>query len=332
MKGRDLTTALALSFLGMSGAALADCGQFTIASMNWQSAEALASLDQFILNKGYGCDAEIIVGDTVPALTSLIEKGKPEVVPEGWPGLMPGIFDTAMDSGKVVKLGHALVDGGIQGWYVPQFILDEHPDIKTVQDALKHPELFPAPEDSSKGAIYTGPQGWGGNIITTQLAKGFGAADKGFVLVDPGSSAGHDASIAKAYENHIGWLGYFWAPNALLGKYHLTKLDFGVPLDEAEWKRCTSVADCPDPKANGWPTDEVFTLASKAFVDKTDPAVIEYLSKRNWSNETVNALMNWMTENQATGEDAARHFLTENPDLWQAWVNADAEAKIKAAL
>ncbi|EJK9382686.1 hypothetical protein NLY51_004967, partial [Salmonella enterica] len=32
----------------------------TIASMNWQSAEVLASLDTFNLTERYGCDAEII--------------------------------------------------------------------------------------------------------------------------------------------------------------------------------------------------------------------------------------------------------------------------------
>ena len=56
-----------------STAASAACGSFTIASMNWQSAEVLASLDQFILNTGYGCSAEITTSDTVPAITSLVE-------------------------------------------------------------------------------------------------------------------------------------------------------------------------------------------------------------------------------------------------------------------
>lgn len=46
---------------------------------------------------------------------------------------------------------------------------DANPDIKSVQDALKHPELFPAPEDASKCAVYNGPVGWVGTIITCQL-------------------------------------------------------------------------------------------------------------------------------------------------------------------
>ena len=43
---------------------------------------------------------------------------------------------------------------------------------------------------------------------------------------------------------------------------------------------------------------------------------MEYLKKRSWSNETVNKLMAWMTDNQATGEDGAKHFLKENEALW----------------
>ena len=75
----------------------------------------------------------------------------------------------------------------------------------------------------------------------------------------------HDGAVARAYERHEGWVGYYWAPTALLGKYEMVKLDFGVPLDMAEWKRCTSVADCADPKPNSWPTDEVLTLVAKEF-------------------------------------------------------------------
>ena len=31
--------------------------------MNWQSAEVLANVDKFILDKGYGCNANITTGD-----------------------------------------------------------------------------------------------------------------------------------------------------------------------------------------------------------------------------------------------------------------------------
>ena len=232
MNRLTFATTLALPLALWSGAALAECGALTIASMNWQSAEVLASLDQFILNEGYGCDAQVIIADTVPAITSLVEKGEPEIIPEGWVGLMPELFRKGMDEGSIVAVGKSLSDGGVQGWFMPKFVQDRYPEIRTVADVLEHPELFPGTGEESVGAIHTGPQGWGGTVITSQLAKGFKAEEHGFELVDTGSAAGHDGSIARAYERGEGWIGYYWAPTSLLGKYQMVKVDFGVPLDQ----------------------------------------------------------------------------------------------------
>ncbi|NML77082.1 ABC transporter substrate-binding protein, partial [Rhizobium sp. S-51] len=223
-------------------------------------------------------------------------------------------------------------DGGVQGWWIPKYIADAHPDIKTIPDMLKHPELFPDPEDPSKGAIFNGPQGWGGTVVTSQFYKAFEAEKAGFTLVDTGSAAGLDGSIAKAYERKEGWVGYYWAPTALLGKYEMVRLDYGVENDPAEWKRCNTVADCADPKPNAWPVDTIVTLVAKPFSEKAGPEVMDYLNKRSWSNQTLGGLMAWMTDNQASGEDGAKHFLEENKDIWTKWVTPEAAAKIEAAL
>lgn len=332
MRNLLASTALAVGLLTAGGAAsAAECGPVTIANMNWQSAEVLASIDQFILNEGYGCDAELVVGDTVPSLTSMIEKGEPDIAPEAWVDLLPDVVNKGIADGKVVSVGEALSDGAVQGWWIPKYIADAHPDIKTIDDALQHPELFPAPEDPSKGAVHNGPQGWGGTVVTAQLFKAYDAADRGFVLVDTGSAAGLDGSLAKAYEREEGWLGYYWAPTAILGKYDMVKLDYGVPYDEAEWKRCNTVAQCPDPKPNEWPMDSVQTLVTTEFAERAGPA-LDYLKARSWSNATVNKLLAWMTDNQATGEEGAKHFLENNEDIWTKWVTPEAAEKVKAAL
>ena len=52
----------------------------------------------------------------------------------------------------------------------------------------------------------------------------------------------------------------------------------------------------------------------------------------SWSNATVNALLAWMTDNQATGEEGAKQFLKEQPDVWTKWVSPEAAEKVKAAL
>lgn len=317
---------------GCGTAAYADCGTVTVANMNWQSGELLANVDKFILENGFGCQVEFVPGDTVPTITSMVEKGEPDIAGESWVDLVPEIVKRGVDERRIVNIGPALSDGGIQGWYIPKFIVDAHPDIKTVDDALAHPELFPAPENVSKGAVFNGPAGSGGSVVSAQLFKAHEGAAKGFELVDPGTQAGLDGAMSKAYERKEGWMGYYWSPTALLGKYEMVRLEAGVAHDAAEWKRCNTVADCKDPHRNEWPKDNVVTLVSQRLVDSDKAGVVDYLKKRSWNNDTVSSVMAWMTETQASGEDGAKYFFKEHPDVWKTWLNADVAEKISAGL
>ena len=67
----------------------------------------------------------------------------------------------------------------------------------------------------------------------------------------------------------------------------------------------------------------ILSLRDEAVAEMlhANPTIIDYLSKRSWTNDTVNKLMAWMSDNQATGEDGAKHFLSENPEFVDA-VNA----------
>ena len=67
-------------------------------------------------------------------------------------------------------------------------------------------------------------------------------------------------------------------------------------------------------------------------MQEQSPEVAEYLNTRAWGNDTVNKLLAWKEEQQATGEDTAYYFLENNPDLWSGWVSEDAAEKFKSAL
>lgn len=333
MKSLVTSTMLAAGFAVFSAgsASAEECGRVTVANMNWQSAEVLAWIDNIVLSEGFGCDVELVAGDTQPTLTSMTEKGEPDVAPEAWINSMRETLDAAVDEGRLHYAAESLTDGGVEGWWIPDYIAAANPDIKTIDDALARPDLFPNPEDPSRGAVYNCPQGWNCQVTTANFYKAYGADEAGFDLFDTGSAAGLDGSIAKAFEREQGWLGYYWAPTAILGRYNMIRLDHGVPHDKAEWDRCTSLPDCTDPKKNAWAKSEVFTVVTDRFKQAGGPA-FDYLSARSWDNNTVNKLLAWMTDNQATGEAGAKYFLKNNEDMWTAWVSADAAEKIKAAI
>lgn len=328
MKRLLLSAAAASLSLGM-GAAQAECGNITLGSFTWQSSEAMASVDKLILTNGYGCNASTVAGDTVPTITAMIEKGQPDVIPEATPSLLGEVYTKGAAEGRIGQIGTAISDGLVSGWYIPKYLADAHPDIKTVDDAMKHPELFPSAEDPSKGAVIQGPQGWGDTVITAQLFKGLN--NPNFVMVPTGSAAALEGVIAKSYEQKQGIIAQYWSPTSLLVQYPMVRLE--MAHDDAEWARCTSVQDCPDPKPNYWKPAEMVTLASEAFMKRDDiPEVKEYLKTRSWTQAEVSQVMLWMTENQANGDDAAVWFIKNMPDVWTKWVPAEVAEKIKASL
>lgn len=321
-----------LTPLAFAAPVSADCGRITVADMNWASATFAAYLDKFILEEGFGCDVEVVPGDTAPTLASMIAKGQPDIAPELWENANRVAIKKGVDEGKLVVAAKILLDGGEEGWWVPDYVVKQHPELTTVDAVLARPDLFPHPEDDSKGGFVTCPSGWGCQHANENLSRANEFAKHGFELVDPGSAAGLDGSIAKAFERGENWFGYYWAPTSILGKYPMVKLDFGVPYDGENWDNCIVNEDCPNPKRSSWTKSEVSTLIHGDFARTAPAAVMAYLGKREYKNSMLNGILAWMADEQATGEDSAEYFLENHEDLWTQWVPADVAEKIKAAL
>lgn len=324
---------LGLSTSAFSGAH-AKCGDVTMAEMNWASAELMANIDKVILEEGYGCKVELVAGATMPSFTSMNEKGQPDVAAELWINAVANPLNKAMKEGRL----HSVVEGPItelgEGWWIPPHTRKKHPELKTVLDILKRPDLFPHSEDKSKGAFVGCPAGWGCQLANNNLFRAFEMEKKGWVLVDPGSAAGLDGSLSKAAERGENWFGYYWAPTALIGKYDMVKLDFGVPFAGKEnWDGCIAKAeqDCANPKPSAWTKSEVHTVITDRF-KKEGGAAVTYLTKRIVPGPVMNAMLVFMADQQAGGADAAVEFLKKHEAIWSKWVSSDAAKKIKKAL
>ncbi|SFG45477.1 ABC transporter substrate-binding protein [Neptunomonas qingdaonensis] len=324
---------IAIPLLIASSLAQADnsCGKVTIADMNWSSASLIANIDRFILEKGYGCEAELVPGDTMPTGTAMIEKGEPDIAPEMWSNSMKDALDKGVAEKRLRFAGQSLSDGGEEGFWVPQYMVDKDPSLATIEGVIKSAAMFKHPEDPEKSAFYGCPAGWNCQISSGNLFTALKLKDKGFDLIDPGSGAGLSGSIAKAYARQEPWFGYYWAPTAVLGKYKMVKVDFGSGVDKEEFINCSSKEDCLEPKVTMYPPSLVQTLTTESFAARS-PAAYEYLSKRSFKNEKMNELLAWMEDNQADGDVAMEYYLTNNKDNWMTWVPADVAEKVQKAL
>ena len=322
------TLALAVLF---STQAQAACGKVTISEMNWPSAALIANVDLFILKHGYGCDAETVPGDTMPTGTSMIEKGEPDIAPELWSNSFAAQLKKGVAEKRLRIAGKSLSDGGEEGFWVPKYMVDKDPSLATIAGVIKNAKLFKHPEDPEKSGFIGCPAGWNCQITSGNLFTALKLADSGFELVDPGSAAGLDGSIAKAYERKEAWFGYYWAPTAILGKYQMVKVDFGSGVNEAHFKACISQADCADPKPTMYPPSPVHTVTTEGFASKS-PEGYAYLGKRAFTNANMNKLLVWIEANQADGETAAAYFLKNHEAMWTPWVSTDVAAKVKKAV
>jgi len=322
--------AAAVSFFLVSPAA-ANCGKVTIADMNWSSASLIANIDRFILDHGYGCEAELVPGDTMPTGTSMVEKGEPDIAPELWSNALKEAIDKGVEEKRLRIAGKSLTDGGEEGFWVPQYMVDKDPSLATIAGIKANAKMFKHPEDATKSGFYTCPAGWNCQISAGNLFKALNLGDDGFELVDPGSGAGLAGSIAKAFTREEAWFGYYWAPTSVLGKYKMVKVDFGSGADKNEYMSCTSNAECENPKVTMYPPSLVETVTTESFASRA-PEAFAYLGKRGFKNAHMNELLAWMEENQADGNIAMEHFLKNNEATWLPWVSAEVAGKVKKAL
>lgn len=335
MKFNKLVATSVFGLIASAGAAMAsDCGSVSIAEMNWASAEFMANVDALILEEGYGCDVELIPGATQTTFASMSEKGKPDVAPELWINAVATALAAAKEEGTLVALNDGPITGLGEGWWITSKFKEDHPELDTVEKLLDHPELFPYAEDESKGAFMGCPAGWGCQLINANQFRAFDMEAKGWVLVDPGSAAGLDGSIAKAVERDENWFGYYWSPTSVVGKYSLQMLPFETEYaGDDNWNNCIALAeqDCMDPQKTAWIESAVESVVTDDFVAKAGPAS-DYFKARVFPGEVMNAMLVYMSENQATGKDAAYEFLETQSDVWMPWVSAEVAEKVKAGL
>ncbi|MHB1110469.1 MAG: glycine betaine ABC transporter substrate-binding protein, partial [Devosia sp.] len=198
----------------VQAAEAAECGtgrQIDIAEMSWPSAAALARIHAIVLEKGYGCAVELVPGDTVPTLAAMVGKGEPALAPELWPNASKEAWEKALAEGAVVDLGPAIAEGLVQGWYIPTYVAEAHPELKSVEDLPRFASLFSDPDDPGKGRFVSCPPGWACEIMDANFFKAYGLGET-FNLFSPGSAGALDATISQAFLRKEPIVFYYWGP------------------------------------------------------------------------------------------------------------------------
>lgn len=312
--------AVAMSTQAMAGGH-SSCGEVTVGSMGWASGESLSALAAFVLEQGYGCTTSLVPTDTVPAVTSLAENQQPDFVPEIWANSVPA-YNDLVDAGSVVTASSVFAQGGEEGWWIPTYLAEKHPELTTLEGIFANPELV----DSR---FHNCPVGWGCRIVNDNLAVVHDMAGNGIEKFDHGSGANLAASIAAAFEDKAPWFGYYWGPTAVLGKYPMTRVDIG-DVDSAQ--HALNQIEGQDPGklgVSGFPAAPVLNAMTSSFTER-EPAAAEFVKNFSIPNNVISEMLAWKEDNNASADEAAAYILTNNTDLVMGMVNDSAREKLKA--
>lgn len=336
MTGRTRAFARALAIAGIAFAAApalaqTECGTdrtIDIAEMTWPSAAALAHIHAIILEEGYGCNVEVVQGDTVPTSASMISRGEPAVAPELWTGTIAGAWEEGLEQGNVVEAGLAFTDGAVEGWWIPDYVAEANPGLRTPDDLPEYANLFPDPEDPGQGRFIGCPPGWGCEINNAALFDAYGLEDT-FNLFSPGSGGNMDAAISRAFEREEPVVFYYWGPTSLMGKYNFFKLE--MPAHDSEVWKCNNDPECGPNRPSSFPTPPVI-IATASWVPEEAPAVAAYLSSVNLTGGDVSTMLAWGDENGADAAETAANFIATQEDVWTEWVPPLVASRVKEAM
>ncbi len=293
--------------------------------LNWESNLLMVNIERFILEKGYGCKTQIESGETLAMLAAL-QRGDVDVTSEVWPGQIEEAWDKALKSGKVEGVGHVF-DAG-EGWYVPRYTAERHPQLKRAADLAGMREVFRDPEDPSKGRIYGCPAGWACGTLNDNLLRALKLEGE-YNMFGPGAGAAQKAAIQSAYSRKRDIVFYYWTPTALVGGLDLVKLEL-PPFDQVAYT-CITSPNCKDPKPTEFKTMPVVTGLNRDF-SAAAPKLRAFFEKVQMPVKVIDGTLGWLEVEKKEVEEAVPYFFKQHPEVWRAWVPEDVANRVQAAL
>lgn len=314
----------------------AGCGQqaaqgekptIILSDAGWDSLRFHNDVAALIIENGYGYKTEVTTGSTPVVLTGL-KNGDIDILMEVWVDTIKEEYEEMIKNNQVEDLSVNFGDS-MQGIYVPTYVIEGDPargispmapDLKSITDLPKYKGVFPDAEDNTKGRIYGSIPGWAVDEIITKKIENYGL-DQTFNIFRPGSDTALSTSLVQAYEKGIPWVGYYWEPTWIIGKYDMTLLE-EPPYDEKVWNESYLCA---------FPLSTVTIGVNKGLNEKA-PDIVSFLKNYKTDSALTSEALAYMQDNGATSRDTAIWFLKENRDLWTRWVPADVAGKVEAAI
>jgi glycine betaine/proline transport system substrate-binding protein len=281
----------------------------------WDGSAANVAVAEYLLQNQLGYSVSDKKIDEYAQFKALAN-GDLDATLEIWPS------GHAADYTKYIAADNGVVDGGLNGvpgqigWWIPTYMLTDHPELATWEGLKTDADLFKTAESGNAGQILDGDP----SFVTYDqpIADNLGLNLK---VVYGGSEDAELTALDTAYQKQAPILMYFWTPHWAQAKYELTN----IKLPEVTAQCTKDAANNPDAYACDYPQDDLYKAFNQDLVTKA-PAAFALLSAMQWTNDDQNGVAKDIHDG-IDPQDAAAKWVDANPTVWQSWVDAGMAAQ-----
>ncbi|MBU6200688.1 MAG: hypothetical protein KJS90_01655 [Acidobacteria bacterium] len=277
-----------------------------IARNNWSASAVETEIVKLLIEQQLGNPVEIVDIDE-NAMFAGISAGDLDANVEVWPSGVTPDEQAFIDDGSILSAGELGSIGKI-GWFVPDYVLEQFPELATSWEALKDPavaEAFATAATGKKGRFL------GMDPSFSQYDEGIIATlGLPFEVQFSGSEAATQAEIATLAADKTPLIMYYWTPSGAVGKYGLKNIALPAPT-----------VDCAADAANcdgDYPEDVLFKIVSAKLKDK-DAAVHAFFEKFTITTEDQLTFLTQVDIDGMSPADAAAEWVKNNEAVWSAW-------------
>jgi glycine betaine/proline transport system substrate-binding protein len=297
---------------GSSGAETAkkDCGKVTLNEQAWAGSTANTYIAKAVLEDELGCQVEITKIAEIPVFQAMAD-GEVDAVLEDWQHTDE--YKKYIDQAGTVVMGGPLGVEGHIGWFIPKYLMDEHPEFATWEGLKGKESLFKTAESGDQGMFLGGDPSYVQK--DKELIKALGLNLK---HVTAGAEPAQVARWTQLYKQKKPVIFYWYTPQFYNQEYDL-----------AEVKLPERTPDCKDDAKAGGDVEQykcaydvtiINKLFSKKFAESGSPAY-DVLKKMKLTNDDQEAVAKAIAGDKVDPEKAAQDWVEQNPDKVQAWLS-----------
>lgn len=279
-----------------------------LAQSPWDASRINVEIARVLLTEQMGYAVDVTEIDEFSQWDA-IASGSLHASLEVWPSGHRDDIAKYVDTGAVED-GGALGPIGKIGWYIPSYLLTQHPELVTYEGFKTSAavDLFQTAGTSPFGRFLSGDPTW--TQYDADIIANLGLQ---FKVVFAGTEQAELDELASAYARREPILMYMWTPHSALSKYDMTAVQLPPYSDACYAKAAAHGIDCD------YPPDQLFKIFWPSL-EAAAPAAYRFLKAFRYTTKDQITLLQRINNDHLSITDAARGWIDANAVIWQTWI------------